>query len=130
MRALSLPSDFASLDSVLKDFPKATQHVLLSSLKGHMEDPDFAAAAAGCTVSVAYIGAAQPLADLVRLKEFIPELMIGRSVGSGHFAPLLVHDQVDAMLLRFLTLVRLDQRASIEPDRSRVVPNTPQLVTL
>ncbi|WP_161557695.1 alpha/beta fold hydrolase [Acidisarcina polymorpha] len=128
MRALSLPSDLPALDPVLESFPKATQHVLLSSLKGHMEDHNFAAAAAGCTVPVAYIGAAQPLADLVRLRELIPELMIGRTVGAGHFAPLLVHDQVDAMLLRFLTLVRLDKSASMEPDRSRTVANTPQLV--
>ena len=130
MRALSLPSDLAALAPVLDSFPKATQHVLLSSLKGHMEDHDFAAAAAGCTVPVAYIGATHPLADLVRLKELIPDLMIGQSLGAGHFAPLLVHDQVDAMLLRFLALVRLDQRASMEPDRSRTVVNTPQLVNL
>ena len=130
MRALSLPSDLAALVPVLESFPKATQHVLQSSLKGHMEDHDFAAAAAGCTVPVAYIGAAQPLADLVRLKELIPDLMIGQCLGAGHFAPLLVHDQVNAMLLRFITLVQLDQRASTEPDRSRTVANTPQLVNL
>ena len=95
-----------------------------------MEDHDFAAAAAGCTVPVAYIGATHPLADLVRLKELIPDLMIGQCLGAGHFSPLLVHDQVDAMLLRFLTLVRLDQRASMASDRSRTVANTPQLGNL
>ena len=128
MRALSLPSDLAALTPILDNLPKATQYVLLSSLKGHMEDHDFAAAAAGCTVPVAYIGATHPLADLVRLKELIPDLMIGQCLGAGHFSPLLVHDQVDAMLLQFFTLVRLDQRASIEPDRSPTVSNIPQLV--
>ncbi len=130
MKALSLRSDCAALDAVLKNFPKATQHVLLSSLKGQMEDHEFAAAAAGCTVPVAYIGTTQPLADLLRLKELIPGLMIGKSLGAGHFAPLLVHDQVDAMLLCFLTLVRLDKKASIQSDHSRTVANTPQFVDL
>ena len=53
--------------------------------------------------------------------------MIGQCLGAGHFAPLLVHDQVDAMLLRFLTLVRLDKRASMESDSSRTVANTVNL---
>ena len=98
MRALSLPSDDAALKPVLQTLPKATQHVLLSSLKGHLEDHDFVAAAAGCSAPVAYIGAAQLLASLSNLKELIPELMIGGVLGAGHFAPLVVPEQVNCSL--------------------------------
>ncbi len=114
MKALSPPSDHAALDPVLQRFPRATQNVLLSALKGHMEDHDFLAAAAGCTVPVAYIGAAQPLADLCRLKELVPDLITGKSLEAGHFAPLLAAAQVNAMLQRFLDLVQHDQREAME----------------
>jgi pimeloyl-ACP methyl ester carboxylesterase len=112
MKALSLPSDRAAVDVVLENFPKAPQHVLLSSLKGHMEDHDFVAAAAGCSVPVAYIGAVHPLADLSKLRELIPHVMVGRSLGAGHFAPLPVHDQVNPMLMRFLDLVQRNQKGA------------------
>jgi pimeloyl-ACP methyl ester carboxylesterase len=116
MKALSPPSDHAALDHVLQRFPRATQNVLLSALKGHMEDHDFLAAAATCTMPAAYIGAAQPLANLGRLNELVPNLMIGRSLGAGHFAPLLADAQVNAMLQRFLDLVKHDQMEAMQAE--------------
>ncbi len=34
----------------------------------------------------------------------VPQLMLGRTVGAGHFHQLEVPDQVDAMIDRFLTV--------------------------
>ena len=40
--------------------------------------------------------------DMARIRELLPAIELGRTVGSGHFAHLLVPDQVDAMIERFL----------------------------
>ena len=40
--------------------------------------------------------------DMARLQKLIPDLHIGRTVGSGHFCQLEVPDQVNAMLSRFI----------------------------
>jgi pimeloyl-ACP methyl ester carboxylesterase len=108
MSTLSLPHDLASLGDTLATLPRAPQHVLLSALKAHLEDHDFAAAASGCSVPVGYVGAYRPLADVAALKNLIPGLLSGQTLGSGHFAPLVVSDQVNAMIERFLTLSNLN----------------------
>jgi hypothetical protein len=103
-----LPHDLASLGDTLATLPRAPQHVLLSALKAHLEDHDFAAAASGRSVPVGYVGAYRPLADVAALKNLIPGLLSGQTLGSGHFAPLVVSDQVNAMIERFLTLSNLN----------------------
>jgi pimeloyl-ACP methyl ester carboxylesterase len=45
--------------------------------------------------------------DMARIRELLPEIELGRTVGSGHFAHLLVPDQVDAMIERFLIVAGL-----------------------
>jgi pimeloyl-ACP methyl ester carboxylesterase len=42
-----------------------------------------------------------------RLRELVPGLAYGQTVGSGHFCQLEVPDQVNAMIERFLTLQSL-----------------------
>ena len=106
MVALSLTSDREELESVLSTLPRAPQHVLLSALQEHMERHDFAKAAACCSVPVAYIGASVPLANVDQLKQLIPDIKIGQTLGSGHFSPWLVPEQVNAMLRRFLDLTQ------------------------
>ena len=39
--------------------------------------------------------------DVARTREIVPGLELGRTIGSGHFAPLMVPDQVNAMIERF-----------------------------
>ena len=46
-----------------------------------------------------------PRSDVARLRALCSTLMLGQTVGSGHFLQLEVPDQVNAMLDRFLTLV-------------------------
>lgn len=43
-----------------------------------------------------------PPADLQGLRELVPQLEIGRTVGSGHFAHVMVPDQINAMIERFV----------------------------
>lgn len=89
MRALSLPSEQPALDDLLESFPLAPQEVLLSSLGGPIANHDFIAAATGCTMLVAYIGAAKPLGNIGGLQESIPALTVGRVLGARHVAPPL-----------------------------------------
>lgn len=65
---------------------------------------DDAAALARCRVPLLYLDAGTPNADLDRCRQLCPDLLIGRTVGSGHFSPLEVPEQVNAMIDRFLVL--------------------------
>jgi pimeloyl-ACP methyl ester carboxylesterase len=63
---------------------------------------DAAAALRSCTVPLLYLDAGTPNADLVLASALLPTIMVGRTVGSGHFSQLEVPDQVNAMLARFI----------------------------
>jgi pimeloyl-ACP methyl ester carboxylesterase len=62
---------------------------------------DDAAALAECAVPLLYLDAGTPNANLSRALELKPKMVIGKTVGSGHFSQLEVPDQVNAMLSRF-----------------------------
>jgi pimeloyl-ACP methyl ester carboxylesterase len=79
-------------------------HVAASAFANHLIAYDAAAAAASCTVPVAYIDAAQSMSDLARFRALCPQLISGQTVGSGHFSPLEVPEQINAMIERFLTI--------------------------
>ncbi|MDX6274889.1 MAG: hypothetical protein QOJ92_2099 [Frankiales bacterium] len=51
------------------------------------------------------VGADTPYLDLEEIRELIPHAVVGRTAGSGHFHQLVVPDQVNAMVSRFLELV-------------------------
>jgi pimeloyl-ACP methyl ester carboxylesterase len=65
------------------------------------------AAVQKCKVPFLYIAADQPLADLSRLRELNPQIVIGQTVGAGHFHQLEVPEQVNAMIDRFLKVSRI-----------------------
>jgi hypothetical protein len=52
-----------------------------------------------------YIAANNYRTGLRRLKEFSPRLVSGQVVGSGHFLQLMVPDQVNLMIQRFLEML-------------------------
>jgi pimeloyl-ACP methyl ester carboxylesterase len=58
-----------------------------------------------CRVPMLYLDAGTPNADLARALRLQPDLVIGRTVGSGHFSPLEVPEQVNAMLDRFIAMI-------------------------
>jgi pimeloyl-ACP methyl ester carboxylesterase len=66
---------------------------------------DAASAAARCTVPALFILADNPFTDRESLDRLGPNWRIGKVVGSGHFIQLVVPDQVNAMIDRFLALL-------------------------
>jgi pimeloyl-ACP methyl ester carboxylesterase len=85
------------LDAAVKTPPHVTSSVWEESIRW-----DDSSALASCTVPLLYIDAGTPNANLSRAVELQPKMMIGRTVGSGHFSQLEVPEQVNAMLARFL----------------------------
>ncbi len=99
---LHLPTDeIAAHDEVFGSLPSAPQHVLVSSFVDQLMDHNIGAAAAGCKVPVAYIGSARAMADLAQLRVLTPQLVTAQVLGSGHFSPVIVPNQINAMLARF-----------------------------
>jgi pimeloyl-ACP methyl ester carboxylesterase len=94
------PQDKARIIDLMSSAP---QHVMGNALEHHILRWDSAAAAAACKVPALYIGAATPLADVARFRELCPHLIVGQTVGAGHFNNQLVPEQVNAMIERFLT---------------------------
>jgi len=94
------PQDKARIIDLMSSAP---QHVMGNALEHHILQWDSAAAAAACKVPALYIGAATPLADIARFRELCPHLIVGQTVGAGHFNNQLVPEQVNAMIERFLT---------------------------
>lgn len=73
-----------------------------ATFRAHLLDfaPERALAAYGGPA--AYVGAENPMADLTRLREACPQIKLGQTLGSGHFMPLLVPEQVNALMAGFL----------------------------
>jgi pimeloyl-ACP methyl ester carboxylesterase len=100
--SLCLPTDDETRKRrLIASLPKAPQHVLASAFANHLRKCDTRAAAARCRVPIAYIGAAISIADLIQFQRLIPHVFIAQTLGSGHFSPLFVPDQINAMLSAF-----------------------------
>ena len=104
-QTLFLPTDDPERgEKILSGMASAPQHVAVSAYEG-LGDYD-AAKAARVTMPSLYIAANEPQrrADINRVREIMPALAFGQTVGSGHFCQLEVPDQVDAMIDRFLAI--------------------------
>lgn len=86
---------------ILADMTSAPDHVTLGCFEA-IAAADTEGAAARCKVPFLYVAAAAPLADFARLRALCPHVVLGRTVGAGHFHQLEVPDQVNAMIDRFL----------------------------
>jgi pimeloyl-ACP methyl ester carboxylesterase len=101
---LFLPTDDAERKARIVDgMATAPQYVMASAMEC-IFSCDTGAAAAGCKAPALLINAAAPLADVARLQKLCPHIMIGQTVGAGHFNQLEVPEQVNAMIERFLTV--------------------------
>jgi pimeloyl-ACP methyl ester carboxylesterase len=92
------------LDQAVRTPPHVTSSVWEESLAGW----DDAEALRRCRVPVLYIDAGTPNADLARASELCARMVVGKTVGSGHFSELEVPGQVNAMLERFIAIARED----------------------
>jgi pimeloyl-ACP methyl ester carboxylesterase len=88
----------------------STPRHVLASARQHLLTTDATSSAAACTVPALYIQAATPRPELERFRELCPQLVVGRTVGAGHFNMLEVPDQVNAMIGRFLQISGLSGR--------------------
>lgn len=103
--------DDEDLKRRIQDGMAAPQHVLISSaehLAGFVERSAAGgdAATVGAWMAPAcFIAAQMQMNDIDRFQSLCPDLLMGQTVGSGHYVTLGVPDQVNAMLERFLRLV-------------------------
>lgn len=101
---LFLPTDDQGRKArIVDDMAAAPQHVMASAMEC-IFSCDTGASASGCKAPALLINAATPLADLARLQKLCPQIMIGQTVGAGHFNQLEVPDQVNAMIERFMVV--------------------------
>ncbi|RIK35399.1 MAG: alpha/beta hydrolase [Chloroflexi bacterium] len=101
---LFLPTDDPERKArIVEAMAAAPQHVMASAMEC-IFTCDTSAAVASCKAPALLINAAVPLADLARLQQLCPHIMIGQTVGAGHFNQLEVPDQVNAMIERFLAV--------------------------
>jgi pimeloyl-ACP methyl ester carboxylesterase len=91
---------------ILSDMTSAPDHVTLGCFEA-IVSADMEGAAKKCKVPFLYLAAANPLADFARLRELCPHIVIGQTVGAGHFHQLEVPEQVNAMIDRFLKIAKL-----------------------
>ncbi|MEO7131552.1 MAG: alpha/beta hydrolase [Dermatophilaceae bacterium] len=97
-----LPTDTVRLDEIRSDFAAVDPHVAATTMRG-MATYDSAAALRAISVPVLIISAAHP-EDPAPLRDLLPHLVTGQTVGAGHFLQLEVPEQVNAMIDRFLAL--------------------------
>jgi pimeloyl-ACP methyl ester carboxylesterase len=101
-QALFLPTDDEQRKvQIVEHMSSAPQHVMASAMV-NIFAWDSAAAAAACKVPTLLINATVPLAEVERFKEHCPQLVVGQTVGAGHFNQLEVPEQVNAMIERFM----------------------------
>lgn len=87
----------------------------VAALPAHMSAPlmrdgmshDFSDRLAAGKYPLLFVHAQVP-ADLARLRQLRPDAIVASVAGSGHFLTLIVPDQVNAMLDRFLDIVRMN----------------------
>ncbi len=104
--SLCLPTDDRERkERILEGMVSVPQHVVVSAFEG-LRDYDPAEATGGLAVPAVYIAAdeAKPRSDMARFHELAPEILYGKTVGSGHFCQLEVPEQVNAMIDRFLAV--------------------------
>ncbi len=90
---------------ILESMSSAPQHVLVSAFEG-LRDYDPTGATGGLAIPAVYIAAdeLQPRSDMARVHDLAPQMLYGKTVGSGHFCQLEVPGQVNAMIDRFLAI--------------------------
>lgn len=91
---------------ILEQAVRTPRHVTSSIWEESLVSWDDAGALRRCRVPLLYLDAGTPNADLARAAELCPQMIIGRTVGSGHFSQLEVPTQVNAMLDRFLAIAK------------------------
>jgi pimeloyl-ACP methyl ester carboxylesterase len=101
-RRFSAPDDDAAIVGRVADLMAAAPQDVMVDLMTEMNATDYVADLRACPCAVLFVGAASPVVPLESIAAARPDAALARVVGAGHFFPLLVPDQVNAMLRRFL----------------------------
>jgi pimeloyl-ACP methyl ester carboxylesterase len=96
--------DRARMNWILDEAVRTPTYVTSSILEESRASWDDADALMRCQTPLLYLDASTPNADLARAARLRPQLIVGRTIGSGHFSPCEVPEQVNAMLERFLAV--------------------------
>lgn len=105
-KSLLLPTDDADRKERLLDGMAATpQYVMVAAFEG-LYAYDASEHARHIIAPSLYIAAnePQPRCDMARLRQLVPSLHCGQTVGSGHFCQLEVPEEINAMIDRFLRI--------------------------
>ena len=100
---LFIPTDDPARKArILASMLDVPQHVMASAM-ARLWDCDTESAAVLCKQPLLYIGAdIESRTDFALFRELAPQLLVGQTVGAGHFNLLEVPDQVNAMIETFL----------------------------
>lgn len=90
---------------ILERAGRLPQHVGAACWEQGLASFDSVAAARACALPLLYLHAAVP-SDLGLLAQLCPRLMVGETVGAGHWHQLEVPEQVNAMLERFIGILQ------------------------
>jgi len=100
--AMFLPTDDPERKARIVDtMCGAPKHVMSSAFE-QLFSFDHAPVVAACEVPWLAVFARDVHSDVARLRQLCPSLVVGQTVGSGHFLQLEVPEQVNPMLDRFL----------------------------
>ena len=99
-----LPSTDPGLRAWITEAMLSTPRHVTASAWEQLRLVDGTSAAQACRVPTLYIQAAGEKPELPRFQELCPQVILGRTVGAGHFNMLEVPEQVNAMIERFLVL--------------------------
>jgi pimeloyl-ACP methyl ester carboxylesterase len=101
-----LPTDDPTLRARIIETMTAVPNDIAIPLVRAIAAFDAMAALRECNVPVLTISSAVPTNDASSLLEASPTMMIGQTVGAGHFLMLEVPEQLNPMIERFLTVLQ------------------------
>jgi pimeloyl-ACP methyl ester carboxylesterase len=113
-----LPTSDPELRAWITERMLSTPRHVMASAWEQLRMVDGASAARACSVPVLYINAATWRPELERFRELCPQLIVGQTVGAGHFNMIEAPEQVNGMIERFLVLSAV---ASPTPATGRAV---------
>jgi pimeloyl-ACP methyl ester carboxylesterase len=100
---LFLPSDDPELKKdVLEHCARTPWHVLTSAFAAHLLHGSSVTDLQQLAIPAAYIGADGLPTEIWRVEGINPGVSTGKTIGVGHFSPLLAPDQINAMLGFFI----------------------------
>ena len=96
--------DFATRRELLESVGRASPLLFADIIESDLAW-DGRAAAASCATPTLLVVADRPSMDVAEFASLVPSAFVGRTIGSGHFHQLVVPDQVNAMIDRFIELL-------------------------